>query len=321
MPTQQMPGVPDGLPPDELEQWSNDLVAFLTSDRVPANFRPWARAQADQLDAYMASGGDLESAPASAEEPAVAVAAPKAPKTPQARPARPAASGEQRTMVLELPEKTGKLILGVLVGLFVLGAIYGIVALTNRGKASSSTLPSTANATALPFDDARAGQLMGIVQSDPSNKDALLELGDMNLNAERYTDAITWYTKLSAVDPTNKDVMNNISTANLYLGNTDAAKTWINKVLAIDPNNVAAHYNLGYVYASGNPVDLQAAVKEWETVVALAPTSQEGQTAKTHADGLKAQFTRTAAARAGGGTPVPAGTSSPGTPVPAATAP
>ena len=115
--------------------------------------------------------------------------------------------------------------------------------------------------------------------------------------------------------------MNNISTANLYLGNGDAAKEWILKVLAIDPNDVSAHYNLGYVYASSTPPDLAAAVAEWETVVKLDPTSSEGQTAKTHADGLKAQFTRTAIAKGGGGTPVPSGTGSPSTPPAAATAP
>ncbi len=59
--TQHRPsGVPDGLPPDELERWSNDLVAFLTSDNIPAKFRGWARGEADQLDAYMASADDLD---------------------------------------------------------------------------------------------------------------------------------------------------------------------------------------------------------------------------------------------------------------------
>src|SRR3974377_386087 len=63
MARQPATGVPD-LPPDELEQWSNDLVTYLTSDRVPSNFRAWARAQADQMDAYMASAGDLGDSPA-----------------------------------------------------------------------------------------------------------------------------------------------------------------------------------------------------------------------------------------------------------------
>ena len=322
MSTQRMSGVPDGMPPDELEQWSNELVAFLSSDRVPENFRTWARAQADQADAYMASAGDLDTAPdtdEAGEEPAKTVAA-KTPRAPQSRPAAQA-TAQERTMVLELPEKTGKLILGVLVGLFVLGAIYGIVALTNGGDASSNTLPATGNATSAPFDDARESQLKALVASDPNDKDALLELGDMNMNADRYTEAVAWYAKLAAVDPTNTQAMNSISTANLYLNNTDAAKEWAVKVLAIDPNNISAHYNLGYVYASGTPQDLPAAIAEWEIVVKLDPASPEGQTAKTHADGLKAQITRTAVARGGGGTPVPSGTQSAATPPPATAAP
>lgn len=318
MATQAATGVPVDLPPDELEQWSNDLVAYLTSDRVPSNFRDWARAQADELDAYMASAGDLDNSPAdeTVEAPAARVApSPKAAREPRPRPAAaPAASG---TMVFEMPAGTAKLILGVLAGLLILGVVYGIVVLT---RSDDPGIPTSAAAdgqpTSIPFDTARAADLMKLVSADPSNKDALRELGDMNLQSDRYADAITWYTKLADVDPTNVEVLNNISTANLYVGDTDQAKVWIDKALAIDPNDVSAHYNLGYVYASGTPQDLPSAVKEWDIVVQLDPTSPEGQTAKTHADGLKAQMTRTAAA--GSGATIPPA-SKENTPVPATT--
>ena len=63
-----------------------------------------------------------------------------------------------------------------------------------------------------------------------------------------------------------------------------------------------------------------AAVKEWDLVVQLDPTSPEGQTAKTHSDGLKTQMTRTAAAGGGSATtPVPPA-SKEGTPLPTKTA-
>lgn len=313
-------GVPD-LPPDELEQWSNDLVAYLTSDRVPSNFRVWARAQADQMDAYMASAGDLDNSPANetVESPAALVApATRAPRESQPRPA--AAASEARTMVFELPAGTAKLILGVLAGLLVLGVVYGIVVLT---RDSGSSIPTSAASggqqpTSIPFDTARASELMKLVAADPSNKDALRELGDMNLQSDRYADAITWYTKLAGIDPSNVAVLDDISTANLYIGDTDQAKVWITKALAINPNDVSAHYNMGYVYASGTPQDLVSAVKEWDLVVQLDPTSPQGQTAKTHSEGLKAQMTRTAAAGSGSGTTIPPA-SKENTPIPATT--
>ena len=319
MSAQPASGVPVDLPPDELEQWSNDLVAYLTSDRVPSNFRTWARAQADQLDAYMASADDLDSSPAvePVEEPAARVAAPKQARAPRPQ---PAAAAEPRTMVFEMPASTAKLILGVLAGLLVLGVVYGIVALTRNDGSSIPTSAATngQQPTSVPFDTARAAELMKLVQADPANKDALLELGAMNFTSDRYADAITWYTKLSAIDPTNAEVMDDISTANLYVGDTDQAKVWAEKALAINPNDAAAHYNMGYVYASGTPQDLGAAVKEWDLVVQLDPTSPQGQTAKTHSDGLKAQMTRTAAAGSGSGPTIPPA-SKENTPVPVTT--
>jgi tetratricopeptide (TPR) repeat protein len=320
MATQAATGIPD-LPPDELEQWSNDLVEYLTSEHVPSNFREWARAQAARIDAYMASADDLDSAPDDEPvepPPARRAPPPKASRQPRARPA--AADAEPRTMVFEMPASTAKLILGVLAGLLVLGVVYGIVALT---RDNGSSIPTTAAnqggaPTSIPFDDARAAELMKLVATDPTNKDALRELGDMNLQSDRYTDAITWYTKLSEADPTNVEVLDNISTANLYLNNTDEAKVWIDKALAIDPNDVSAHYNMGYVYASGTPQDLVSAVKEWDLVVQLSPDSPEGQTAKTHSDGLRAQMTRTAAAGSGSGATIPPA-SKENTPVPETT--
>jgi len=223
-------------------------------------------------------------------------------------------------MVFEMPAGTAKLILGVLAGLLVLGIVYGIVAVTRNSDSGSipASAASSGQATTVPFDTARAAELMKLVQADPNNKDALRELGDMNLTSDRYADAITWYTKLAVVDPTNVQVLDDISTANLYIGNTDEAKTWIDKALKIDPNDVSAHYNMGYVYASGTPQDLAAAVKEWDLVVQLDPTSPEGQTAKTHSDGLKAQMTRTAAAGGGSGPTIPPA-SKENTPVPVTT--
>ena len=322
MATQAATGVPD-LPPDELEQWSNDLVAYLTSDRVPSNFREWARTQADQLDAFMASAGDLDDSPANeATEAPPARVAPTAKATREPRPRPAAQAAEPRTMVFEMPAGTAKLILGVLAGLLVLGVVYGIVAMT-RGDDSGvpASAASSGQPTTVPFDDGRAGELMSLVAADPSNKDALRELGDMNLDSERYEDAITWYAKLAELDPTNLDVLDNLSTASLYLNDIDAAKVWIDKALAVNPNDVSAHYNLGYVYASSTPQDLAAAVREWDLVVQLDPTSPEGQTAKTHSDGLKAQMTRTAAAGSGSANTPAAPTSSAGTPVPPTTAP
>ena len=287
-------GIPDGLPPDELERWSNELVGFLTSDRVPTSFRGWAHRQADLLDAYMASASDLESdgdeeEDAGAAEPAARVV------TARQQAPRPAKAGGRRktesrqgTLTLQLPEQAAKLIMGVAIGIVALGAIFGVRALTKE----DSALPKTGgeNAGAPAFDKARASELEALLETDPTNQEALFEIGEMNFQASRNEETIVWFTKLVELDPKHTHAMTDLGTASFNMGKADVAKEWWKKVLAIDPNDVQAHYNLGFAYSNAEPRDLAAAVSEWETVVRLDPESQQAQTAKVHVEGLKAEL-------------------------------
>lgn len=320
MPAQQRPaGVPDGVSPDELERWSNELVAFLTSDGIPPNFRGWAHKNADLLDAYMASAEDFEAdlsvgesdldvdadgqdgAPAGS--PPAFSAIPKQQSPRAAKAGRPAATAEEpRMLVLRVPEQVGKLGIGIAIGVLALFAIFGVRSLTSGGNGGSLPTPPTAAV----FDQARADELQALLQQDPTNKDALFELGEIFFEGERFDESIETLTKLVALDPVNKQALNDIGTANFNLRRPDEAKVWWQKTLAVDPNDVQAHYNMGWVYANAEPRDLAGAVSEWEVVARLDPTSQLGQTAKVHVDGLKAQLAGTPTAVSALATPTPA---------------
>ncbi len=287
-------GIPDGLPPDELERWSNELVGFLTSDRVPTSFRGWAHRQADLLDAYMASASDLESDGGAEEEDGEGEPAARAVTARQQAP-RPAKAGGRRkiesrqgTLTLQLPDQAAKLIMGVVIGIVALGAIFGVRALTKE----DSALPTTggANTGAPPFDQTRASELEALLETDPTNQEALFEIGEMNFQAARNEETIVWFTKLVELDPNHTHAMTDLGTASFNLGKADIAKEWWKKVLAVDANDVQAHYNMGFAYANAEPRDLAAAVNEWETVVKLDPASQLAQTAKVHVEGLKAEL-------------------------------
>lgn len=287
-------GIPDGLPPDELERWSNELVGFLTSDRVPTSFRGWAHRQADLLDAYMASASDLESD--GGEEEADGEEEPAAPavKARQQAPRPPKVGGRRKTesrqgtLTLQVPDQAAKLIMGVVIGIVALGAIFGVRALTKE----DSALPKTGgpDASAAPFDQTRASELEALLQTDPTNQEALFEIGEMNFQAARNEETIVWFTKLVELDPNHTHAMTDLGTANFNLGKPDIAKEWWTKVLAVDANDVQAHYNMGFAYANAEPRDLAAAVSEWEAVVRLDPESQLAQTAKVHVEGLKAEL-------------------------------
>jgi tetratricopeptide (TPR) repeat protein len=300
-------GLPDGLAPDELERWSNELVAYLTSDGVPSNLRGWARKQADMVDAYMASAEDFGADADDKEDKparAPATAASSKPKTlrPAVTSSRADVDPNAGMFVVRLPQQTARLGMGIAIGALAVAAIFVVHSITGG---SGSSLPAVANATAAPFNQARVDQLQAKLAQDPSDKDALYELGEIYFEATRFEDAISTLTKLVDLDPQNKNALTDIGTANFNLGNPDLAKEWWQKVLAIDPNDVQAHYNMGFVYANAEPRDLPGAVKEWETVVQLDPTSQLGQTAKVHVEGLKAQLTVTPAAGLAATTPAP----------------
>ena len=292
-------GVPDDLTPAQFEQWSNELVAFLNSDGVPQQFRQWARAQAEELDANLASG-DLDDEEADQEPVPLRPAAAQQPARSAPRQKAPAGDG---VMVLQVPAQTGKLLLGVVIGVIVLGGVFAVRQATS-GDGDGATLPTNAGAPA--FDQTRANELQQLIEQDPANQDAIFELGEMNFQAQRYEDATLWFTKLVELDPANKHALTDLGTAAYNTGDAANAKVWWEKVLAIDPKDVQTHYNLGFMYANVEPRDLAAAVREWETVLELDPESQLAQTARVHIDGLKAELAAE--------TPAASGTSEPGTP-------
>jgi cytochrome c-type biogenesis protein CcmH/NrfG len=287
---QRPAGVPDDLAPEQLERWSNGLVAFLSSDDVPQQFRAWARDQAGLVDAWLASAADLDGdeveddrdeAP---DESATGAAAVRAPRQRRSVTSEP----EPRGFALRVPEQTGKLILGIIAGAALLLVIVGARQMMSGGGDGADALP--AGAEAIAFDQARADELEALLQQDPANKDALFELGEMNFQAQRYEDMIPWFTKLVELDPANKHALTDLGTAHFNLGQPTEARIWWEKVLAVDPIDVQAHYNLGFMFANAEPRDLAAAVSEWESVLRLDPTSQLAETARLHIDGLKAEL-------------------------------
>lgn len=282
-------------------------MGFLTSDKIPTGFRDWAHRQVDMLDAYMASASALESDDGDEGDdreeepvpPAVVMRkkAPRAAKTGRRR--RRKTELRQRTP--QLPAHAAKLIMGVAIGIVALGAIFGVRVLT---KDSPGAPPATADAPA--FDQARASELEELLQQDPTNQDALLEIGEMNFQAARNEDTIVWFSKLVELDPRNTHAATDLGTANFNLGNADLAKEWWRKVLAVDPNDVQAHHNMGFAYANAEPRDLAAAVSEWEAVLRLAPESQLAQTVKVRLESLKAELKSTPPAPPTAATPTAA---------------
>jgi len=108
----------------------------------------------------------------------------------------------------------------------------------------------------------------------------------MYFDAERYPDAIAWYEDALKINASDPNVSTDLGVAYYYTNQPDKALTQFQRSLSIDPKHTKTLLNLGIVKAFGKQ-DLKGAAEAWQQVVALAPSSPEGQAAKKALEGLQ----------------------------------
>ena len=178
------------------------------------------------------------------------------------------------------------------------GVILGWVIASQQAPAAPAPQPAAAAAPgeqAPTLDQGRVQALMTIVENDPNNASAQAQLGNVYFDAERWSDAISWYERSLKIDPNNPDVSTDLGVSYYYTNRADEALKQFDRSLQIDPKHTKTMLNKGIVLAFGKE-DLEAAAVEWKKVVELAPDSPEGQAARRALEGV-------AAAHAGQTTP------------------
>ena len=137
------------------------------------------------------------------------------------------------------------------------------------------------------LDEAKVQSLTTILKSDPNNASAMLQLANTYFDAERFTDAISWYERTLKVEPTNVDANTDLGVSYYYVNRTNEALATFEKSLQMDPKHTKTLLNKGIVLAFGKE-DLKGAAVEWQKVVDLAPTSPEGEAARRALEGVAA---------------------------------
>ena len=183
------------------------------------------------------------------------------------------------------PESIVFAVAGICFGV-ILGWVIGAQQGASQGAPAATVAASPAPA-APALDEARVQALMTIVNSDPNNAEAAVQLGNTYFDAEQYTDAITWYTRSLEIDPKNPDASTDLGVSYYYTNQTDLALAQFEQSLAIDPVHTKTLLNKGIVLAFGRQ-DLDGAAAAWKQVVALAPESPEGQAASRALEGMTA---------------------------------
>jgi cytochrome c-type biogenesis protein CcmH/NrfG len=183
-------------------------------------------------------------------------------------------------------------IAGTLFGLIV-GWILGSQQTGGGSRVAAAPAQAAAPAAAgagssqsAPLDENRVQTLRNAAEQNPKDAGSRVQLGNVFFDAERYTDAITWYEAALALTPDDPNVSTDLGVAYYYTNQPDRALKQFEHSLKVDPRHTKTLLNLGIVRAFGKQ-DLNGAAAAWQQVVAIAPDSPEGQTAKKALEGLQ----------------------------------
>ena len=185
-------------------------------------------------------------------------------------------------------------IAGVFFGLiagWIIGSQQATPAPGGAAVPAQASAPAQAGTAAPPtraavLDDTQVKALKAVAEREPSNAQARTQLGNLYFDAERYEDAISWYSESLKRDPKDVNVSTDLGVCYYYTNQPDKALAQFEQSLTLDPKHAKTLLNVGIVRAFGKQ-DLDGASKAWQQVIALAPNSPEGQAAKRALDSLQ----------------------------------
>ena len=155
---------------------------------------------------------------------------------------------------------------------------------------SQQQAPESAGQQGKVLDEARVQQLTTILNSDPKNVKAVVQMGNTYFDAERYPEAIKWYEQALSIDPQDANASTDLGVSYYYSNRPDEALKQFEKSLRIDPKHTKTLLNQGIVLAFGKQ-DLNGAAAAWQKVVDLAPASPEAEAAQRGLEGIAASRT------------------------------
>ena len=184
---------------------------------------------------------------------------------------------------------------GLIAG-WVIGSQQAIIRSTSAPAAAAASAAPAAAATppAPVLDESKASALKSTVDREPQNAQARAQLGNLYFDAERYTDAITWYSEALKLEPDDADISTDLGVSYYYTNQPDRALQQFDHSLKVDPKHIKTLLNIGVVRAFGKQ-DLAGAEQAWQQVLQLSPDSPEGQAAKRGLDSLRAAHPGSAA--------------------------
>jgi tetratricopeptide (TPR) repeat protein len=136
------------------------------------------------------------------------------------------------------------------------------------------------------LDETQVNALKSVAGREPRNAVPRAQLGNLYFDAERYDEAIKWYTEALKLSPNDVNVSTDLGVCYYYVNRPDEALAQFDVSLKLDPKHPKTLLNVGIVRAFGKQ-DLQGASEAWQNVIKVAPGSPEAQAARRALDSLQ----------------------------------
>ena len=155
---------------------------------------------------------------------------------------------------------------GVVFGLLA-GWVIGAQQAVPRGSPGPAAAAAPgANATgtrAAVLDEAQVTAFKSAAEREPSNPAPRTQLGNLYFDAERYDDAIKWYSDAAKLAPNDPNVSTDLGVSYYYTNQSDKALAQFTHSLQLDPKHTKTLLNMGIVKAFGKQ-DLDGAARAWQ---------------------------------------------------------
>jgi tetratricopeptide (TPR) repeat protein len=192
-------------------------------------------------------------------------------------------TGRQRDSVTSLTAVTG--IAGVLFGIIV-GYMMGVSRQERPPVATASAAVAAAPAGVANEQELQAYR--NVLQTDPKNVRANVELANRLYDAGRYAESIPYYQQAFTGDTKNVNVSTDLATALYYAGRADDALAQFDRSLAIDPRHGQTLFNLGIVKRDARK-DPKGAIATWERLLESVPDYPDAGKVRTMIAELKSR--------------------------------
>jgi tetratricopeptide (TPR) repeat protein len=176
------------------------------------------------------------------------------------------------------------IVFGLIAG-WIIGSQQALLDPPAPSRAETRAQPA-ATPTAPILDEAKVTAFKSVADREPSNAAPRVQLGNLYFDAERYEEAVRWYSDALRLDATDVNVSTDLGVSYYYTNQPDKALAQFDQSLKLDPKHAKTILNVGIVKAFGKQ-DLAGAQEAWEQVVKLAPDSPEGQAARRALESLR----------------------------------